>query len=487
MNSFKLYNSKCFLFILLLFFVNNNTFAQGPERLQRPTSPTAATLGKFGQIEMDYFNGLPSISVPIYTIKSGNISIPLSLMYHASGVKPDQKSGWVGLNWSLNIPFAINRIMNGEPDEKLLSQETFDMPGSLYPFSASYYNHYSVLDRNDWFAHPQLVNNILAFFPPNNNYGPIRPVPTPDEFTFNFLGYSGSFLLNHLGEWKVKCDVPGGLKVEEVDIYPNVPVTTTPAQLNSLGYAAEVASLQPGNPYYLNKKRMFKGFTLIDGDGNKYIFGSGENSIEYSRFPFAWPPEDIWGNITIPVTYYMTKIIPKKGTDINFEYIKSDYYQFNNTEVWKTITTSTQGYVTSSSGPGNSISTNIINGSYLNKITFADGYIDFNKSIMNDLENPYNIGGGAYIPYDGFRDIFDHNQATVNPPEYYKLNNISVYDLNNTLKKKYDLVYEEVTTKRLMLNEVKDVSGDLPIKYSFSYYQDPAKPLPAYHSRALDH
>ena len=119
MNTLKLKKSVTRILIGVLFFPVGKISAQGPERLQRPTSPTVATLGKFGQIEMDYFNGLPNISVPIYTIKSGDISIPISLMYHASGVKPDQKSGWVGLNWSLNIPFSINRIMNGEPDEKL--------------------------------------------------------------------------------------------------------------------------------------------------------------------------------------------------------------------------------------------------------------------------------------------------------------------------------------------------------------------------------
>ncbi len=490
MNNSKSCKLECLVFILLLFFVATNGFAQGPERLQRPTSPTAATLGKFGQIEMDYFNGLPSISVPIYTIKSGNISIPISLMYHASGVKPDQKSGWVGLNWSLNLPFSINRILNGEPDERLLSDFQFDAPGAQYPFAHSYYDHFSVLNTNNWYTDQQLNIYIGKRFANEVGipYDPVAPVPSPDEFVFNFLGYSGSFLLNHLGEWKVKCDAPGGIKVEAVDIFPNVPVTTTHAELAALGYAATITSLHPDNNSTTTKKRMIKGFTLVDGDGNKYVFGSGENALEYSRFPNLWPPEDTWGNLTIPVTYYMTKIIPRKGTEIDFEYTKSDYYQFNNTEVWKTMTTSTTGYVYSTNGPGNNVTTNIVNGSYLNRISFADGYIDFNKSIMNDLENPYNNGGGAYMPYSLFRDIYDQfipHQILL--PKYYKLNSINVYNLNNTLKKKYDLVYNEATNKRLMLSEVKDVSGDLPIKYSFSYFLDPTKPLPVYHARQLDH
>jgi hypothetical protein len=485
MMGFKFIKHNWPRFFLIIFFCFNQAYAQGPERLQLPVSPTAASLGKFGQVEMDYFNGLPQLSVPLYTIKSGNISIPISLMYHASGMKPDQKSGWTGLNWSLNMPCAINRILNGDPDEKLLSAQQFDAPGATYPFSASYYNHYAVLDRPDWSSFAQLVDYITKFF---GQTAAVRPVPAPDEFVFNFFGFSGSFLLNHKGEWKVKCDKPGALKVDHVDIYPDVPVTTTPSQLNALGWAAEILSLhQPYNNYVSYKKRMIKGFTLIDGEGNKYVFGSGENSIEYSRFPFSWPPEDSWGNLIIPVTYYMTKIIPKNGSDITFEYVKSDYYQFTNTEAWKTMTLGTGGYVSSTSGPGNSVSTSITNGSYLSRINFADGHIEFAKSIMNDLQNLNNSGGGAYMPYDGYRDLYEQNQVAVTLPKYYKLDNIKIYDGNSNLKKWYDLVYEEVSNKRLQLKEVKDVSGATPIKYTFAYYEDPLKPQPPYNSRELDH
>ncbi|WP_407524600.1 DUF5977 domain-containing protein [Lacibacter sp. MH-610] len=476
------------LFVLCI--LSFHIYAQGPEKVQAPPSPTVASLGKFDQINVDYFNGLVNAQVPLYTIRSGSFSIPIQLMYHGQGMKPDQRSGWVGLNWSLNIPWAITRVLNGEPDEKLLSGHTFDIPGYQYPFSASYYNHYGVLDRSDWHSYSALVEYQTKFFNLNNtSWSDKRPVPSPDEFKFNFLGFSGSFLLDHKGFWRFKCDQPGALKVIEVNIFPDVPVSTTPSQLSSMDYAVEITSLQPdgSNPYKTRKKRMIKGFTLADGSGNKYVFGGEEGSIEYSRFPFSFPAEDYWGNLTIPTTYYLTNIIPLKGSEITFEYIKSNRYQFNTTEIWKTLQLNTVGYSSSTNGPGNNVSLNIINGSYLSKIAFEDGYVLFERSFTNDLSNPYTIGGGAYIPFNGYPDIFEQNQMQVNEPQYYKLDAIKVYDSDERYRKHIQFTYDEISTKRLMLKEVKDVSEEVPVRYQFTYYEDPSKPQPPYHSRQLDH
>ena len=76
-------------------------------------TPNAAELGKYGKIPVSYFNGLPSISVPITELKAKGFTLPISLSYHASGIKPDQHPGWVGMGWSLHAGGCINRIING--------------------------------------------------------------------------------------------------------------------------------------------------------------------------------------------------------------------------------------------------------------------------------------------------------------------------------------------------------------------------------------
>ena len=82
-----------------------------------PQTPEAAALGKFGDIPVGYYTGVPKIELPIYTIQSGSLSLPISLSYHAGGVKVEDVATWVGMGWSLNAGGAINRMMRGLPDE----------------------------------------------------------------------------------------------------------------------------------------------------------------------------------------------------------------------------------------------------------------------------------------------------------------------------------------------------------------------------------
>src|SRR5438105_6682476 len=81
-----------------------------------PASPEVSALAKYINYEVSYCNGLPQIEIPIYQIKDGDISIPISLSYHASGIKVSETPGWVGLGWSLNAEPSITRSIKGKAD-----------------------------------------------------------------------------------------------------------------------------------------------------------------------------------------------------------------------------------------------------------------------------------------------------------------------------------------------------------------------------------
>lgn len=80
-------------------------------------SPTASSLGKYADIPVSYHTGVPNISVPLYTINEGDLSLPISLSYHAAGIRVDEISSPIGLGWSLNAGGMISRTVNGGPDE----------------------------------------------------------------------------------------------------------------------------------------------------------------------------------------------------------------------------------------------------------------------------------------------------------------------------------------------------------------------------------
>ena len=142
-----------------------------------PVSPNAASLGKYGEIPVNLGSGVPSISIPLYTINSGNISIPISLSYHAGGIKVEEAASWVGLGWSLSAGGAISRVCRGLPDE--------DGPG--FRNMGYKVRQYGSMTLSDQETYLQSVE--------------FREIDAePDIFYYNFGGYSGKFFYNNYGQ-----------------------------------------------------------------------------------------------------------------------------------------------------------------------------------------------------------------------------------------------------------------------------------------------
>lgn len=82
-----------------------------------PISPTAAAMEKYQSYPVDYCTGIPNITIPLYEIVAGEITIPVTLTYHASGIKPKERSGMAGAGWTLNLEPSVSRQINGTVDE----------------------------------------------------------------------------------------------------------------------------------------------------------------------------------------------------------------------------------------------------------------------------------------------------------------------------------------------------------------------------------
>src|SRR5258706_11658819 len=109
-----------FLTILFLFFTLSIYSQDTSNTIGRVSisSPTAASLGKYGDVPVSYHTGVPNISIPIYNVKSGSLSIPINLSYHASGLRVQEYASWVGAGWSLNAGGMITRTVRGGADDQ---------------------------------------------------------------------------------------------------------------------------------------------------------------------------------------------------------------------------------------------------------------------------------------------------------------------------------------------------------------------------------
>lgn len=84
-----------------------------------PPSPQSAIYQKYLDHKISECTGIPDISIPLYEIKLKDMTIPITLSYHASGVKVIQYDGDVGAGWSINAGgFKVMRTIYDYEDER---------------------------------------------------------------------------------------------------------------------------------------------------------------------------------------------------------------------------------------------------------------------------------------------------------------------------------------------------------------------------------
>ncbi|MCC8155465.1 MAG: hypothetical protein LIP01_15560 [Tannerellaceae bacterium] len=113
--------NKLMILILLFNLLSSNSQTSNeliPPLSGLPPSPDAAALGKYGQYPVALYNGLVNIDIPIHTIQLPTLTLPVSISYHASGIKVNKIASVVGLGWSLNAGGVITRSVRGIPDAK---------------------------------------------------------------------------------------------------------------------------------------------------------------------------------------------------------------------------------------------------------------------------------------------------------------------------------------------------------------------------------
>ncbi|MEJ7769705.1 MAG: DUF5977 domain-containing protein [Chitinophagaceae bacterium] len=110
---------KLVIVFLYLLFLLDTTAQNNSDQLLKvvPPSPTVASLGKYGDVPVSLYTGIPNISIPLYEIKDGRLELPISLSYHAGGVKLEEIASPVGLSWTLNAGGVIGKNVRGLPDD----------------------------------------------------------------------------------------------------------------------------------------------------------------------------------------------------------------------------------------------------------------------------------------------------------------------------------------------------------------------------------
>lgn len=249
-------------------------------------APNAASLGKYVDYPVGYYTGTPEISIPIFELKDGAAKLPVSLSYHASGIRVSEIASWVGLGWNLNATGMIIRTVRGAPDEGYYGDHV--SPGG-------YYQDYGITKLNKF---PYPTNGVII---PTDSNTSIRDQflyyaaggrfdGEPDLFTFNFNGYSGKFVFDE---------------------------NRTPRLLGQQDLKIAVSYGTGG----------FLSWIITTPDGADYYFG--ENNMHEVTAVFSSNSGDD-ANTHVPSSWYLTKIIyPNTKDTVLFNYTPETYWYFD--------------------------------------------------------------------------------------------------------------------------------------------------------------
>ncbi len=259
--------NRLVILVLSLTFCLLSQAQTGWEKPVQFFTPNAASLGTYGQVPVNYFNGLAQVSIPLTTFKVNGYELPITLSYYAGGNKPDAHPGWVGLGWNLFAGGSINRIVNGIKDETTSSEWDdshtigFDNPG--------YYYRMDSLNRADWSSKSYLsfiTINRQALLKGCTTY----PFDTePDEFQVNVGDVSASFYLVSKDSVKIKSKSNCNFKIKISLGTENAYKLYSKASANEPGLTADCFTY-------------IKEIILTNSDGIKYYFGGDKSAIEFS-------------------------------------------------------------------------------------------------------------------------------------------------------------------------------------------------------------
>jgi YD repeat-containing protein len=222
-----------------------------------PPSPTAYQLTKYGDVNVNESSGAANFNIPLLTITSGDLSIPVSLSHTTSGVKVNQIASWVGMGWDLNAGGVITRSVKGLADD--LNQRAFTTLSNV-----------SNLKANNLV--PGFLNLGIDILE-GSDY-------QPDIYTFNIGGFSGSFYID-------QNSTPQFLKKEnevKIEKTTNGFILTAPNgtvyHFDGTGEFSRSESLSSGSSGHQNPSQLYQTSWLLTKISN---FKGDEIYIKYDH------------------------------------------------------------------------------------------------------------------------------------------------------------------------------------------------------------
>lgn len=407
-----------------------------------PKSPDAAALFRYTETPVSLYSGVPNIDIPIYTIKEGDIEVPISISYHAGGIKVTDEASSVGLGWSLNAGGRVSQIMAGVND-------------------FSHYGYYNIYPKT---AYPQ--------------YGGISGCP---QLPWNTASYNNAYYT----DWFMKIDNSSqstSTIYEGFDFQPDLFLINLPHK-SYKAYLDMAKTVKPnGAIKFLLSGQENIDFKLIGtpGAGGNYNFQvTDESGINYHFNQGEITTRETGWNTISGLSRILNKIEDTKGNQVNFYNSNS----IRNARLSGCKNTRTK-FLYESNNYGNNqplgypeengmtdCSKQLTDESYLERIEFTNGKVEFNWTSREDIYNSKKLS--SIKIYNNYKLIkqYDFNYDYFIATDNFDTNSIATWlgaANNNIFTHRLRLldVTESITNQKHSFEY--NSTYNLPNKLSFS-------------------
>ncbi|GGF25756.1 hypothetical protein [Flavobacterium limi] len=459
-----------YLILLLLFSIYNLSAQRFGDQLLVPKSPQSYAFEKYGNVPINMYTGSIDLKIPITSFDAGELNIPVLISYDSSGFIPHKKSDPAGMNWSLMAGGRITRKLNRIPDEYLGGGPggwgyNTGCAGFFAGVKADPSNNVNAYNINGGTGYYNSSDWVFRPNPSSNNTYETHP----DVFSFNAVGISGKFVVGNDGNVLVESDDPN-IKVDlsQMAIY------------NYIGCEPSTSII-----------------TIIDGKGNKYIFGG-----DFSTYEITYPNVQgttVEQGMAVINSFSLSKIITNTGNIITFNYVVESFDRWEFCQLGSAIGTKTypNGLLISQESfyqQGLSSSTLKMcpenQGGFLcqgqnSAVSYGDLKFSFiKKSVLSSIQyGDYQIKinykdiGYPIKEYTAITSIYNNDNEWV-------IDNIETYNgLNLTKKTTFSYSNFGGSHQRPFLTSLNGLDSNE--KYSFEYYN--TTNLPAYYTMGIDH
>ncbi len=299
-----------------------------------PTSPEAASLGKYGEIPVNLSTGRMNHTIPLHTINEAGFSLPISLSYNYSGLMVDELPGATGLGWDFSGKGMITRQVRGLADESQL--------GYIGPNEIGKKVHKFHTDSQN------MTPEELGLLIRESAAG--KWDTESDKYMISVGSLSATFYLNHNGE----------------------------------------AVFAPYKNYKLTRLPNNGGFKLIDDSGITYYFELQETT-EIETLSATEPTITMY-----PSAWVVTKIELPNTKTITFEYQNYTVRQRTHSDAWTIVDVSSPDYQRcvqerGLNGVSQSFSDNQTSGLLPSKIITPSETVDFTYTIPTSVTLNQNL------------------------------------------------------------------------------------------------